>query len=223
MPSKNVIKTYKKNAYYHIYNRGVDKRIIYSDKDDYKRFLGYLKFYLTPIDLQGQTLKVPPSRASNNFSETMRLLAYCLMPNHFHLLVYQTEPLSIANFMHSMLTKYSISYNKKVKRTGPLFEGRYRAVRVTSEGQLVYLTKYIHRNPIDILPTRTDLEGYKYSSYGNYLKMFSQSWVKPDEILENFKNNSYKEFVEKADDKDMLFIKEIGIDINSPTRTDLEG
>ncbi|MFH1280672.1 MAG: hypothetical protein ABII08_03630, partial [Candidatus Beckwithbacteria bacterium] len=79
--------------------------------------------------------------------------------------------------------------------------------------QLIYLTKYIHRNPIDILPSRTDLEGYKYSSYGNYLKRFSQDWIKTDGILEYFKNSSYKEFVEETEDKDIMLLKEVAIDV----------
>lgn len=213
MPSKNIIKEYKENTYYHIYNRGVDKRTIFLDKNDYKKFLGYLKFYLSPIDLQGQTLKVSPSRALKNYTENINLLAYCLMPNHFHLLIHQTDALAIAGFMQSLCTKYSISFNKKSKRLGPLFQGRYRAVEVTSEEQLIYLTKYIHRNPIDILPSRTDLEGYKYSSYGNYLKRFSQAWIKTEDILEYFKNSSYKEFVEESEDKDILLLKEVAIDV----------
>lgn len=213
MPSKNVIKEYKDNTYYHVYNRGVDKRIIFSDRSDYQKFIGYLKFYLSPIDLQGQTLKVFPSRKLRNYCETISLLAYCLMPNHFHLLIHQTDARVIAEFMKSLLTKYSINFNKKIGRTGPLFQGRYRAVEVTSEEQLTYLTKYIHRNPIDILPSRTDLEGYKYSSYGNYLKKFNQPWVKTDDVLEYFKSSSYKEFVEESEDKDIAIIKEIGIDI----------
>lgn len=212
MPSKNIIKEYKDNTYYHIYNRGVDKRTIFADEKDYKTFLGYLKFYLTPANLQGQTLKVSPSRALKNFTEKVRLLAYCLMPNHFHLLIHQTDSLAIAGFMQSLCTKFSIYFNTINHRTGPLFQSRYKAVEVTSEEQLVYLTKYIHRNPTDILPSRTDLEGYKYSSYGNYLGKFSQMWIKPDDILYYFKTGSYKKFVEETDEKDILLIKSKVID-----------
>jgi len=221
MPSKNVVKEYKENAYYHIYNRGVDKKIIFSDKTDYKKFLGYLKFYLTPFNLRGQTLQVSPSKILKNYTENIDLLAYCLMPNHFHLLIYQADFLSIASFMQSLCTKYSIYFNKKSGRSGPLFQGRYRAVEVVSEEQLIYLTKYIHRNPFDILPARparrpgrTDLAGYKYSSYGNYLKKYSQSWVKTSEVLSLFCNSSYQEFVEETEDKDIILIKEVAIDID---------
>jgi len=213
MPSRNIVKKYKENAYYHIYNRGVDKRVIFSDKKDYKKFLGYLKFYLIPTNLQGQTLKVSPSRKLKNYGNDIDLLAYCLMPNHFHLLIHQADSLSIANFMHSLCTKYSIYFNKRNRRLGPLFQGRYRAVEVNSEEQLVYLTKYIHRNPIDILPSRTDLEGYKYSSYGNYLGKFSQSWVKPIEILNLFGNNSYQDFVKESEDRDIKLIEKLTLDI----------
>ncbi|MFC1626927.1 transposase [Patescibacteria group bacterium] len=214
MPAKNTIKEYKENAYYHIYNRGVARQPIFLDKNDYQKFLSYLKLYLTPINLQRHALKVAPSRILKNFTETVDLLAYCLMPNHFHLLVYQFNDRSIADFMKSLSMKYSIYFNRKNNRTGPLYEDRYKAVEVTSENQFIYLTKYIHRNPLDILPSKTRLEGYKYSSYGNYLKKFSQSWVKTDDILEYFKTNSYQEFVEEAEDKDITVIKNIAIDID---------
>ena len=215
MPSRNVIKEYKENSFYHIYNRGVDKRIIFVDRADYQKFLGYLKFYLTPVDnLRGQTLQVSPSKTLNNFSDSVSLVAYCLMPNHFHFLIYQKDERAIAGFMQSVCTKYSIYFNKKHKRLGPLFQGRYRAVKVTTEAQLIYLSKYIHRNPVDILPARTDLVGYKYSSYGNYLKKFQQGWVKPDDVLTFFKTEPYQEFVEELEERDMMMmIKEVGIDI----------
>ena len=100
MPRKNSLKTYIKDGYYHIYNRGVEKRIIFEDEQDYKVFLSYLKYSLLPppkpediktiFTLQGLPFKGIP-RMPKNFQGKMELLAYCLMPNHFHLLVKQVE------------------------------------------------------------------------------------------------------------------------------------
>ncbi|MFC1627079.1 transposase [Patescibacteria group bacterium] len=217
MPLKNSIKEYKESAYYHLYNRGVAKGNIYKNDKDYKTFLSYLKLYLTSPDLQGDSLQVAPSKQLKNHAETIKLLAYSLMPNHFHLLIYQNEPMGINYFMRSLGTKYSMYFNRKYKRVGPLFQGAYKAVEVTSEEQLIYLSKYIHRNPKDILPARRLLAGYKYSSYGNYLGLFNQSWVKTDEILSYFSktnvNNSYKNFIEETNESDIVRIKEVVLDI----------
>jgi len=221
MPAKNIVKKYQENTYYHIYNRGINKNNIYKDKVDYKTFLSYLKFYLTPINLQGQDsgLNVAPSRKLQNYFDLIDLLCYCLMPNHFHLLVYQTEKEGIGCFMRSLATKYSMYFNKRYKRVGTIFQGTYKAVEVTSEEQLIYLSKYIHRNPLD-LPSGfhpEGLEDYKYSSYKNYLGMFKQSWVKTDEILSYFSKdnplNTYKNFIKESDETDILRIKEQVLDI----------
>ena len=103
-------------------------------------------------------------------------------------------------------------FNQRYKRTGPLFESNYKAVRVETDDQLIYLTKYIHRNPIDILPAGMDPVGYKYSSYGNYLRLFKQEWVKINEVLKFFKDKSYKEFVEEENDGSLRIIRDLGID-----------
>jgi putative transposase len=229
MPAKHVVKIYKENSYYHIFNRGVAKNKIFRENQDYKHFLYYLKLYLTEVsddfDLQGRTLKVSPSRTPNNFAEKIQLNAYCLMPNHYHLLLYQTDKLLIRDFMRSIGTKYAMYFNHKYKRVGPIFQGKYKAVLVDSEDQLIYLTKYIHRNPVDILPSGSDLEGFKYSSFGNYLGKFSQDWLKHKSILNGFTSDnkllSYKKFVEELEE-DTSIIDDCLLD-SKPTGSDLEG
>ena len=212
MPTKNVLKEFVSETYYHIYNRAINDEVLFKTDKDYKVFLSYLKLYLT----KNEKDKTRFSRKLNNFSNSLSLLAYCLMPNHFHLFVYQKEVDTITNFMRSLGTKFSLYFNKKNKRRGPVFESRYKAVRVTNEIQFLYLSKYIHRNPY---PSRTDLDGlkrYKYSSYPNYLGLFNQNWVKPREILSYFSqtnfSNSYQEFVEETDETDILRIKDVHLD-----------
>jgi len=235
MPQKNSRKDYGAGGYYHIFNRGVEKRDIFLDEQDYKVFLGYLKFYLEvsePLSLQDQALKclgrvdgekVFPSRASKNYQDQIELLAYCLMPNHFHFLVKQSTDRGIAEFMQSLILKYVLYFNKKYKRVGGLFQSRYKTVLIENESQLTYLTKYIHRNPVDILTSRSGLEknvdliDYKYSSYGNYLGFITQNWVKAGEILSYFKSvghrNSYQSFVkEETDDLKLVYYEMIDLD-----------
>lgn len=209
MPAKHVLKEYETGGYYHIYNRGVNQQLIFNEDFDYKTFLSYLKLYLT---LQGESLKGPPSRKLKNYHSEILLLCYCLMPNHFHLFVQQTSNHAIDHFMRSLCTKFVRYFNTRNRRLGPLFQGPYKAVRVTSEFQFLYLSKYIHRNPLALSPYKESprrLYEYKYSSYGNYLNRFSQSWVSPTSILSNFsqtnRNMSYREFVEDtADDGDSI-------------------
>ena len=140
------------------------------------------------------------------------------MPNHFHMLVWQKDQMTMANFMRSIGTKYSRYFNKKYHRVGPVFQSRYKAVLVTGENQFIYLSKYIHRNP---LPTRTDLvglEGYKYSSYLNYLGLINQTWLGTSEIISYFsKSNTgetYKKFVEEIDETDLIRIKDLMLDFD---------
>ena len=215
MPAKNIVKEYRENSYYHLYNRGVAKQDIYLDEQDYKTFLFYLKLYLSSPNLQGETLKVAPSRQPRNFNGQLKILAYCLMSNHFHLLVFQKDSDRINFFMRSIATKYSMYFNRKYKRVGTIFQGAYKAVLIESEPQLVYLSKYIHRNPKQILPTGFHLEGYKYSSYDNYLGLFKQDWVITQDILNYFSltgKRSYQNFVEETDERDLPTVKDLVIE-----------
>ncbi|MBI4065503.1 transposase [Candidatus Gottesmanbacteria bacterium] len=218
MPAKHRIKEYDEDAWYHLFNRGVEKQRIFRDEQDYAVILSYLKTYLEPKD-EEQLRKVLASPASgwreknvaikllrlNNFHEDLMLCAYCLMPNHFHLLVHQRKSDTIDRFVNSIGTRFSMYFNKKYKRIGPLFQGVYKAVRITSDEQLLYLTRYIHRNPFSLpfakkLASQGQaLRSWSYSSYHEYLSLRNTSWVKPQEILSQFSEKgwtSYQGFVE---------------------------
>ena len=210
MPARNTVKIDVEESFYHVYNRGVEKRTIFQDEQDYKVFLKYLKDYLSPPPkrediIQTFTLKGTSFRGvpymPNNFFEKIDLIAYCLMPNHFHLLVNQKDKGLMQSLMRSIATKYSMYFNKKYSRVGTLFQGIYKAAMVTGENYLLHLTRYIHLNPS------------QYSSYGEYLGIRNTTWVKPDLVLSYFSQNktdsdkltSYKTFVEsQIEDKDML-------------------
>ena len=209
MPAKNVRKEYLENGYYHLYNRGVEKRIIFLDKQDYAVFLSYLKQYLIPKNEKELQDKISDPKISwvekdkairilrlNNFSKEIILLAYCLMPNHFHFFVKQKSSNSIDKFMNSLCTRYTMYFNKKYKRVGSLYQGVYKAVFVSSEGQFLHLSRYIHKQALT--PQRDALRNQP-SSYEDYLGLRKTEWVHPEEILSYFSNNnsglSYKTFV----------------------------
>lgn len=214
MPAKNALKVYVENSFYHLYNRGVEKRNIFQEKQDYSVFLSYLKTYLSPLP------KDEPLRRLQNYANQIDLLTYCLMKNHFHLLIKQHTKDGINYFMHSLGTKYVAFFNKKYDRVGPLFQGRYKAVRVQTNEQLLYLTKYIHRNPIELITARTVLADYPYSSYRNYLGEINQTWVKPEHILKYYSSTNppllYKAFVEETD-VDPSLVGRLMIDENART------
>ncbi len=223
MPSKNSIKQYTENSYYHIYNRGVEKRKIFLDEQDYGVFLSYLKEYLLSKDEKDllNQLSIPTISAQerdrvlkklrlNNFADEITLLAYCLMPNHFHFFIKQKNEKSIDKFMNSLLTRYTMYFNKKYKRVGALYQDVYKAVTVDREDQFLYLTKYIHKQALKTHKRQP-------SSLPDYLGNRKTEWVHPEEILAYFSKTkpslSYKDFLDLEESEDLLTIQDLMIDI----------
>lgn len=226
MPGTNSRKIYVKDGHYHVYNRGVEKREIFKDPQDYKVLLKYLKEGLSPppslqtlkttFTLQGQAFKGVP-RQPKNYHDKVELLAFCLMPNHFHLLVKIKDSDALKTFMQSLQVRYSMYFNKKYDRVGSLFQDRYKAVLITEENYLLHLSRYIHLNPSEYTG---DLI-HAYSSYADYLGLKKTSWIKPDMILSFFnqatlpelkKVNSYKDFVEEYKKDSAKILGEITLD-----------
>src|SRR5690606_22360993 len=128
MPSKNTVKEFTKEQYYHVYNRGVEKRAIFLDDEDYTVFLGLIKKYLT-----GKTDQKKHRHAFDSLSGEVQLIAYCLMPNHFHLLLYQKSDDGITKLMRRLTTAYAMYFNNKYNRIGRLFQGTYKAAHVNAD------------------------------------------------------------------------------------------
>ena len=219
MPPKNTIKQYVEGAYYHIYNRGVEKRDIFLDKQDYSVFLRFLKEYLLPPEHPAllKLLGINPRRKPINCYEDIKLLSYCLMPNHFHLFVQQKSKDGLKTFMKALSTNYVMYFNSKYDRVGPLFQGTYKAVRIETEPYYVHISRYIHRNPEELLARDQPLCTYPYSSYKYYLDGNGPDWLDVSEILKMFRSSkrlfakdilSYESFVEgyKTDDKEVLVL-----------------
>lgn len=208
-------KLYVESGYYHIYNRGVEKRLIFQDKQDYFVLLLYLMDYLSPKDEKTLHNKLSDPNVSyrekdkilkllrlNNFFDEITLLAYCLMPNHFHFFIKQKNSDSIDKFMNSLATRYTIYFNKKYKRVGALCQGVYKAVLIETEQQFIYLSKYIHKQALEI--KSKDCPDGQPSSFEEYTGKRKTEWVHPEEVLSYFsKTNpslSYEAFVKEKDD-----------------------
>ncbi len=182
---------FAEECYYHIYNRGVEKRKIFLDDFDRVRFLHSLYFFndAKPISLRELNTKVSPLYKGETFvkenderKQIIDIGAYCLMPNHFHLLIKTRKQDSISLFMRKLGTGYTMYFNKKYKRTGVLFEGVFKAKLIERDEYLKHMSVYIHTNPLELFNpewkergiinmqgAHAFMEHYKWSSYPHYI------------------------------------------------------
>lgn len=194
MPSRYRVKSYASESYYHIYARGVEKRRLFLDQQDYLFFLHLVKRYLGRVGISDRQ-----GRPYVDLSPEIELLAFCLMPNHIHLLVYQHAPAAITRLLRRLLGSYSQYFNRKYQRVGNLFHDRYKAVIIDNEAYLWHISRYIHLNPMGIYQDNLD---YPYSSLGHYTGIRSATWIKPRRVLDMHAGyrQSYLEFVQDYTD-----------------------
>lgn len=177
---------FAENGFYHIYNRGVEKRTIFLEKNDYFRFVHDLYEFNDAQPAQNifyKTSSLHSYEVEPRKREVLvEILAFCLMPNHFHLMLRQLRENGIIEFMQKLGTGYTMFFNKKYQRVGPLFQGRFKAAAVTQESHLLHLPIYMHLNPLDtIMPSWRQnqikdnrkvikfLESYRWSSHLDYM------------------------------------------------------
>lgn len=185
--------------YYHLYNRGVAKQKIFSSDGDYEHFLKTFGFYLE---------KSPKTKLSHADEKEIKILnitrpkkplvmvlGYCLMPNHFHLLVKQLSDNGISIFMRRSLDSYTRYFNTRYERIGPLYQGRFKAICVENDEQLLHLSRYIHLNPFLGHLTQKPND-YPWSSYHFYLNNQTLRLCNPKFILDVAgSKKEYEEFV----------------------------
>lgn len=190
--------SFVEREYYHIYNRGNSKQKIFHDKKDYERFMELL--YISNTSLNFKLFNLKRSLCFDMFrteicDKLVTIGAYCLMPNHFHLLITQNKKDGISKFMQKLSTAYSMYYNKKYKRTGSLFEGKFKSSYIGKYKYLRYLFSYIHLNPIKLMQSDWKEKGiqdekealcflnnYQYSSY---LDFFNKERTRKQFIIIN--------------------------------------
>lgn len=217
MPSKNILKEYIEGGFYHVYNRGVEKRKIFINKQDYTVFIRYLKEYLLPPK-HPDLIKlhtICPRRKPVNCYQDITLLSYCLMPNHFHLFLKQKSEKGLQIFIRALNTSYVLYFNHKYNRVGPLFQGRYKAVLIDNEAYYLNISRYIHNNPRELLAKVRPLQDYSFSSYPDYIGLRKSDWLNTKIILASFEDkrrgaNFYEDFVNDFDQtKDLDDIQDI--------------
>ncbi len=206
MPHKNVIRHFAPESFYHCYNRGVEQRQTFMDEVDYGVFLNRLKQMLT--DPENLNSDEPSSEHIKSFYGDVELLAYCLMPNHFHLLLYQKSERGVSEFMRTLSTSYTMYFNKRYKRVGSLFQGTYKARHVDTESYWLHISRYIHLNPLSL---GSGIDTYQYSSMKYYHpNAMRPSWLQPRRVLECFDSyDNYASFVrEYAEPKQLSALKQ---------------
>ena len=165
--------------YYHLYNRGNNHENIFLTRENYSYFLTLWRKYL--------------------FGHGVDVVSYCLMPNHYHFLIYlQTDTLS--KLMQPFLLAYTNSFNRRYKRVGALFQGRFKAKHVANIDYLLHLSRYIHLNPLKAGLVLSS-EEWEFSSYLEYTGLRQGTLPKPNIVMDYFENpNDYKDFVEDGND-----------------------
>jgi len=200
--------------YYHIYNRGNDKRNIFLNVRDYVRFLFLILYFRSPLSFYNLGRIVSyfvRHRVFNTGDEKgvaksryVDLIAFCLMPNHFHLIVREAKEKGISKYMQRVLDAYTKYFNEKYNRSGHLFQGPYQIVHVESNEQLIYLSAYIHRNPRELRKWRDREKNYPWSSYQDYIK--EDRWsglLRPQILLDQYETKKeYERAVDESGAKD---------------------
>lgn len=207
MPGR--ITPFVNGGYYHILNRGSEKKNIYIQNRDYIRFQKSFYYY----KFAGPKPKFSQFTKSNLFKpflneKIVEILCFCLMPNHFHLLIKQLKDGGISTFISQLSNSYTKYFNVKYNRVGPLLQGAFKAVRIETDEQLIHVSRYIHLNPVVSglvgLP-----ENYKWSSYIEYISQ-NPFYCLINEIMGFFKlTQDYQKFTNDQIDygQNLEFIK----------------
>lgn len=217
---------FQNDSLYHVFNRGIERRPVFQNTREFQRALELINFYNhKDIPLRySQFLQLSLEIRENVFkklSEGERLidiLAFCLMPNHFHFLFRQKIDNGISTFISNFTNSYTKYFNTKYERIGPLFEGVFKAVFVETDDQLIHLSRYIHLNPVVSSIIKDDqLLDYRWSSYPDYISLSKDNTLNLDKgtILSFFKTSrQYEEFTLNQVDygKQLEKIKHLTID-----------
>ena len=192
---------------YHVFNRGNNKQPTFTKKREYERALStisYYKYQLPPVKLSRYLACLPQLRDAydkrlQDCKKIVHIISFCLMPNHYHLILYQNIDNGISKFIANFQNSYTKYFNKRNKRDGGLFLDQFKAIRVENDEQLIHTNRYIHLNPYSsyIVTTLKDNESYPWSSLSHYLKRNSNIIDDHNLILGIFKKNkkSYRKFI----------------------------
>lgn len=190
---------------YHVFNRGIDRRLTFTNKREYQRAISSLRFYNVlhlPLSfskyLRLEDIKRDEiDQVLEKSEKIVKIFSYCFMPNHFHFLLKQTAENGIAKFLSNIQNSYTRYFNTKHDRDGSLLLDQFKGVRIETDEQLLHVSRYIHLNPYTghVVKSFEELEKYPWSSLPSYLSN-EDSFVEKEFILAMFpRRKAYRTFV----------------------------
>ncbi|OQA52973.1 MAG: Transposase IS200 like protein [candidate division WS2 bacterium ADurb.Bin280] len=206
---------------YHVFSRSIAGFVVFNTSDEYARMIDLLDLFryrnFTHKYAIYKKLTVNSQIAIRenliNSERSVEIIAYCIMPTHIHLVLKQIESEGISKFLAKVLNSYSRYFNTRHKRTGPLWEGRFKSVLVDRDEQLLHLTRYLHLNPTSA-GLVDNPEDWDYSSYNEYIDPSSGQNLCDVGDLFDLSPDQYQLFVNerKDDQKTLSLIKAVLID-----------
>lgn len=177
--------------YYHIFNRGIDRSVVFRNARDYEYFSSILPYYrfvnsvtkFSRYETLPDVDKTFVHAQQVQSGELVTVYAYAFMPNHFHLVVKQEQEHGIHNWLFKSLNSFSKYINTKRIRKGSLFQGNFQAVRIESDERFLHVVRYVHINPVVAgMISMESLISYPWTSYSRYFQM-SPSWINTDDVI----------------------------------------
>jgi putative transposase len=207
---------FAENEHYHIFGRGVNKEKIFIDDRDRVRFIFLMTHFQSPTRIYNVSWYTESFIKRGSFStredrvkdilkkRSVELVAFSLMPNHFHILVQNLDDGVMSVYMHRVLTAYSKYFNTRYNKKGHVFHGPFGAVHVKNNNQLLHLSAYIHKNPKELKEWENNYEKYPWSSYQDYIGLNRWgNFLSTDIVLKQFKDQTkYKDFVSTSTAKE---------------------
>lgn len=196
---------FRNEYFYHIYNRGIEKRTTFVNRRNYQRMLELLKFYsfkVVPLRYS-RFIELPKDRQQQIYLKMVEsgklidIVSFCLMPNHFHILLKQLHENGIKIFVSNISNSYTKYFNTKNNRQGSLFQGTFKAILVEDDEQLIHLMRYIHLNPVSGSMINLDELGfYEWCSHKYFLEGDNDDFINNQPIMNIFKSiKSYQNFI----------------------------
>jgi putative transposase len=172
-------------GYYHVYNRGAHKALIFNNPSDYRRFLALLYIGNNAAPVNISKLSEEKIYSMDRKNVLVNIIAYCLMPNHFHIALREDKDGAMTSFLRKICTGYSMYYNIKYKHSGTIIQGKFKVKEITNERYLNTVINYIHLNPYKIIEPDISSESFMDPKYLN----------KAIEYSKKYKYSSYKEYL----------------------------
>lgn len=204
MPTNRKV-VFANDEFYHVFNRGVEKRPTFTSRYEFLRAVDSANFYrFGDLSVRyskylnlNKDRRVEFLKFLDSSQLQVEIIAYCLMGNHFHFLLKQLKNNGIVKFMAKFTNSYTKYFNTKHKRVGPLFQGVFKAVHIESDEQLLHLSRYVHLNPVTgFVVELEDLADYYWSSYREYVGRQANVIASKNAVMELFKDpGEYEKFV----------------------------